>query len=81
MAIGDWLFVFGEGFLVMKDETVKTFEEPVETETIEETDENSMELEGFVQVFEAYAESEAESFVTIGSEVSTAPKAPACDLR
>lgn len=82
MSIGDWLFVCGEGFLVMKDETVKTFEEPVETETIEETDENSMELVGFVQVFEAHAESEAESFVTIGSEYeSTAPTAPAYDLR
>jgi hypothetical protein len=81
MSIVDWILVFGEGFLEIKDETMKNFEEPVETETIEETDENSMELEGFVQVFEAYAESEAESFVTIGSEVSTAPKAPACDLR
>ena len=63
---------------------MKNFEEPVETETIEETDENSMELTGFAPVSEAYAESEAESLVTIryGSEYeSTALTAPAYDLR
>lgn len=84
MSFEDWLFVLAEGFLVMKDETVKTFEEPVETETIEETDENSMELTGFAPVSEAYAESEAESLVSIqyGSECeSTAPTAWSHDLR
>jgi hypothetical protein len=83
MSIVDWILVFGEGFLEIKDETMKNFEEPVETETIEETDENSMELTGFAPVSEAYAESEAESFVTVqyGSECeSTAPTAFAYDL-
>ena len=84
LSIVDWILVFGEGFLVIKDETMKTFEEPVETETIEETDENSMEFIVFAPVSEAYAESEAESLVTIqyGSECeSTAPSARVYDLR
>ena len=72
MSLGDWLFVLGEGFLVMKDETVKTFEEPVETEieTIEEPVETETEPACFVPVFEAYADSDDESIVTIqyGSE-------------
>ena len=84
MDIVDWILVFAEGFLERKDETKKTFEEPVETETIEETDEISMEFIDCAPVSEAYAESEAESLVTIqyGSECeSTAPSARVYDLR
>ena len=83
MSLGGWFLVWPVN-IVTKVETVKTFEEPVETETIEETDEISMEFIFCAPVSEAYAESEAESLVTIqyGSECeSTAPSARVYDLR
>ena len=71
MSLEGWFLVWPVN-IVTKVETVKTFEEPVETETqtIEEPVETETELACFVPVFEAYADSDDESIVTIqyGSE-------------
>ena len=71
MSLEGWFLVWPVN-IVTKVETVKTFEEPVETEieTIEEPVETETEPACFVPVFEAYADSDDESIVTIqyGSE-------------